>query len=80
MARKKKVGKKEEVVEATPESLSASNTTDSSLSVLPSEKEQVLARRGELFAHREWMVLNRLQDIGQVEVALAKANQRLSEL
>lgn len=48
--------------------------------VLPTEKEQLEVRRDELSTHREWMVVNKLQDIGQVEVALAKTIQRLNEL
>ena len=67
MPKKKKVEKVVEAVEI-PEV------------VQPTEKELLEIRRDELSAHREWMVLNRLQDIGQVEVSLAKAVQRLTEL
>lgn len=47
---------------------------------LPTEKEQLLKRQTELLDHLAWLDINKYQDNGQVEVALSKVNQRLTEI
>ena len=46
----------------------------------PTEKEQFLERQSELLSHLTWLETNKLQDIGQVAVALERVNHRLTEL
>lgn len=41
------------------------------------EVNPLLARQKELLDHLTWMQVNRLQDIGQVEVALSQVNKQL---
>ena len=44
------------------------------------EKEQLLERQAELLSHLTWLQTNKLQDVGQIEVALSQVNLQLTQL
>ena len=45
-----------------------------------SEKDQMLNRQSELMDIHNWLTVNAIQDIGQLEVKLSQVNHRLTEL
>lgn len=47
---------------------------------IPSEKDQLLDRQSELLIVLDFLATNKFQDRGQIEVALSKVNQRLTEI